>query len=437
MEGRYYKKWFSAAWYAHTHHKQLPTGEYETLLGDPRSEQTDSRMSLELKAEPRFGALTSMTRLHGNHYRFDGGYARLPEDGGLEVDTFRGSWLGLEQRVELEASPALKLTLGGEGQLHLQVKQNARDESGSFLDDSQPYQVGAAYALVDVRAGDRLHVSGGARLDAYSTSGRSLNPRLAVIFKPYQAGNSKLMLGKAFRAPSIYELYYNDGGFTQVASSNLGPEDIYSAELEHSHRFSPTISGSAAVFGNYVRSLVLSEGSGDEIDPLHYVNSGVPIATVGVELGLRRDWRQGYMLAFSYSLQRSRFLDGDSPGALLGFEKSPSFRRVANSPEHLGSVKGALPILGRALTLASRLSLESGRYDRNERRSEAPQGKSDAFAIWDVVVTGSEERHGFSWAAGVYNAFDWRYTLPVSVEFTQQGIAQDGRSFLLSGELKF
>ncbi len=438
LEGRYYKKWFSAAWYAHSHHKRLPTGEYETLLADPRTEQTDTRTSLELKAEPKWSdAFSTMTRVHLNHYRFDGGYARLPEDGGLEQDTFRGSWVGLEQRVTLEPMPALKLTLGGEGQLHFQVKQQASDEAGSFLDDSQPYQVGAAYAVVDVRPSERLHVSAGARLDAYSTSGRSVNPRLAVIFKPYDSGNSKLMLGKAFRAPSIYELYYNDGGFTQNPSPNLAPENIYSAELEHSHRFSPTISGSVAVFGNYVRDLVLTEGAGDETDPLFYVNSGVPIATLGAEIGLRRDWRQGYMLGASYSVQRSRFLNGDSLSSLFGFEKSPDFRRVANSPEHLGSVRGALPILGRALTLASRLSVESARYDRYERRSEPTQGKTDAFAIWDVVVTGREERFGFSWAAGVYNAFDWRYSLPVSVEFTQSSVLQDGRSFLFSGELAF
>jgi outer membrane receptor protein involved in Fe transport len=378
-----------------------------------------------------------MTRLHANHYRFEGGYARLPEDGGLERDTFRGSWVGLEQRVELQASEAFRLTLGGEGQLHFQVEQSAADESGSFLDDARPYQVGAAYALADVLAGERVHLSGGVRLDAYSTSGRSLNPRLAVIVEPYQSGNTKLMLGKAFRAPSIYELYYNDGGFTQIESPELGPENIYSAELEHSHRFSPTVSGSAAVFGNYVRDLVLSGGNGDEADPLYYFNSDVPIATFGAELTLRRDWRQGYMLALSYSAQRSRFLKDDSLGALFGFEKSAAHRRVANSPEHLASIKGALPILGRALTLASRLSIESGRYDRHEAIADAPQGKTEPFAIWDVVLTGSEERHGFSWAAGVYNAFDWRYALPVSVEFTQRNIAQDGRSFLLSGELKF
>jgi len=438
LEGRYYRKWLSVAWYLQSHHKRLPTGEYDTLLADPRTEQTDSRGSLELKAEPKWSdVLTTMTRVHANHYRFDGGYARLPDDGGLERDTFRGSWVGAEQRVELRPSEAFKLTVGAEGQLHVQVKERARDESGSFLDDEHPYQVGAAYALVDLKPNERVHVSAGARLDAYSTFGRSLNPRAAVVAKPYAGGNSKLMFGKAFRAPSVYELYYNDGGFTQVQSPNIGPESIYSAELEHTHRFSPTLSGTAAAFCNYTRDLVSTAGQGDEADPLHYVNERAPVATVGAELGLRRDWRQGYMLALSYSVQRSRFLNGTSLSSLLAFKQSPDFRRVANSPEHLGSIKGALPLLSRAVTLASRLSLESGRYDRNERRGDDPQGKTGAFAVWDIVVTGREARHGFSWAAGVYNAFDWRYTLPVSVEFPQRVIAQDGRSFLFSAELVF
>lgn len=447
FEGRYYKSWFSAAWYLQSHQKRLPTAEYETILADPRTKQTDTRGSIELKAEPRFSdEFRMLTRVHANHYRFDGGYARPPADprqsdqspnNGLERDTFRGSWVGLEQRIELEPSRSFKLTVGGEGQLHFDVRQRARDDSGTYLDDSRPFQVGAAYALVDLKPSDRLHVSAGARLDAYSTFGRSLNPRLAAVAKPYADGNTKLMLGKAFRAPSVYELYYNDGGATQIANPNIGPENIYSAELEHGHRFSPTVSGTAAVFCNYARNVVTTDGAGDQIDPLHYVNVGVPIATLGAEIGLRRDWRQGYMLAATYSFQRSRFLKDSAFSSLLKFDQSPDFRHVANSPEHLGSIKGALPLLGRALTLASRLTVESGRYDRNERVQDDVQSKTEAFAIWDIVVTGREERHHFSWAAGVYNAFDWRYDLPVSAEFTQRTILQDGRTFLFSADVAF
>jgi outer membrane receptor for ferrienterochelin and colicin len=438
IEGRYYRKWLSAAWYLQSHHKRLPTGAYDTILADPRTEQTDTRGSLELKAEPKWSAtLSTLTRLHANHYRFDGGYARAPLDGGLEHDTFRGSWLGAEQRIELTPVSALKLTVGAEGQLHFQVRERAGDESGSFLDDSRPFQVGAAYALFDLKPSERVHVSAGARLDSYSTFGSSLNPRLAVIGKPYDGGNSKLMLGKAFRAPSVYELYYNDGGITQVPSPRIGPESIYSAELEHTHRFSPAVAATAAVFCNYARDLVTTAGQSDENDPLHYVNAAAPIATLGAELSLRREWRRGYLLELSYSFQRSRFLKGESLRSLLRFEQSPDFRHVANSPEHLGSVKGALPILGRNLSLASRLSWQSGRYDRHELRTDEAQGKTDAFAIWDVVLTGRDERSRMSWAAGVYNAFDWRYSLPVSAEFAQRSILQNGRSLLLSADFAF
>jgi outer membrane receptor for ferrienterochelin and colicin len=438
FQGRLWLDWVSAAWYVHSHEKRVPTGVYETLLGDPRARQTDTRYSLELKAEPKFGGgVTTMTRAHFNHYRFRGGYPRDIADGGLEVDTYKGSWVGLEQRLEWRASEALRLTVGGEGQLHFQSEQLARDDSGIFLDESRPYEIGAAYALIDGSVTDDLRLSAGARLDVYSTFGESVNPRAAIIYKPYERGNLKVMGGKAFRAPSIYELYYNDDGFTQVASPDLQPESIYSFEIEHTHRFSPTVTASAAVFSNYVKDLILEAGDGDETSPLYYVNSNVPIVTVGGELGVRRDWRQGYMIGVSYAYQHSRFLAGDSLSQLFGFEKSPDFRKVANSPEHLAALKGAVPIVGRALTLGSRITFETGRYDRNELVTDAAQGKTEAFALWDVVFSGEEARWGLSWAAGVYNAFDWRYSLPVSGEFRQNSIAQSGRTFLVSGELIF
>jgi len=438
VEGRLWHDWLSAGWYMEVHDKRIPTGVYETILADPRARQLDARYSLEVKAEPRFSdSLAAMTRMHLNHYRFRGGYPRDDADGGLEIDTFRGSWVGLEQRFEWTASEAFRLTVGGEGQLHFQSEQQASDDAGPFLDDSRPFEIGAAYALVDGRISPWLRLSAGARLDVYSTFGESVNPRAAVIFKPYDRGNLKVMGGKAFRAPSIYELYYNDDGFTQVASPDLQPESIYSLEVEHTHRFSPTVTGTAAVFMNYVKDLILEAGEGDEVDPLYYVNSEVPIATVGGEVGVRRDWRQGWMVGLSYSFQHSRFLAGDSFSELMSLERSADFRKVANSPEHLAAIKGAVPILGRAVMLGSRLTVEAGRYDRNELVTDAPQQRTDPFAIWDVVFSGEETRWGLSWAAGVYNAFDWRYSLPVSSEFRQDSVAQSGRTFLVSGDLVF
>lgn len=436
LEGRAIFDWFSAAWYLQQHEKRLPTGEFDTLLGDPRAKQRDTRATVEFKAAPRLTQeLSSVTRLYFNLYRFRGGYPRSPEEGGLETDRFEGKWLGAEQRFEWKPSESFSLTAGGEGQLHVQVEQAARNEEGVLLDQDRPYEIGAAYVLTDIRPQRGLRFSAGARLDAYSTFGRSLNPRLAVIFEPYSGGNTKWMAGKAFRAPSVYELYYNDGGRTQRASPDLGPENIYSVELEHTHRFSPIWAATAALFGNQLRNLIRERGEGVEGEPLHYINAHEPIGTYGVEVSLRRDFRQGYFFSASYSFQRSVFLESEKISDW--FDASEQYRHVANSPEHLVSFKGGLPIVGRALMLGSRLSFETGRWDRYEAVGEPEQEKTSSFAIWDVVLSGEEPRFGFGWALGVYNAFDWRYSLPVSGEFVQTQIAQSGRTLLLSGDLRF
>jgi outer membrane receptor for ferrienterochelin and colicin len=443
FRGRAFWKFLSLQWSAHSYEKHLPTAEFGTLFGDPRTKQTDDRSYVELRAEPRVSdTVTVLSRLHWNHYTFRGEYARAPADGGLEVDTFRGSWLGLEERVEFTPIAGLRLTLGGEGQLHYQVEQHAADENGTFLDDTgsngRPFQVGALYALADATLSSRVQLSLGARLDAYSTFGSSLNPRAALIVKPYAAGNTKVIVGKAFRAPSIYELYYNDNGRTQVQSPNLSPESLYSLEIEHAHRFSSSLVATAAGYANYAAHLISPLGMSSTEDPLHYENERSPLLVLGGELGLRREFRQGAMFALSYGFSIPRFLDTNSAGDLLSLAKAQDKRSVANAPIHLASLKGAIPILNRALTFGSRLTVEGPRFDRYENAADPEaQGKTGSAVILDLVFSGQEPRYGVRYAFGVYNALDWRYSVPVSTEFTQRSIVQDGRSFMASLDVSY
>jgi hypothetical protein len=85
----------------------------------------------------------------------------------------------------------------------------------------------------------------------------------------------------------------------------------------------------------------------------------------------------------------------------------------------------------------SRLSIESGRYDRFNEQGVDRQTHSDPSAIWDVVLSGEEARLNLRYAFGVYNAFDWRQRVPVSSDFTQRTLIQNGRTFLLSGAITF
>lgn len=442
VQGRVFWKWLTAQWFLHSHEKSIPTGEFDTLLSDPRSKQRDTRSFVEVRAEPALSETVKLeSRLHWNLYRYRGRFARAAADGGVERDTYHGQWVGAEQRVVFTPKTGLRFTLGGEAQYHYRADQVARDDSGVFLDDTggraRTYRAFAMYGLADVAPVDAVHLSAGARLDSYSTFGESLNPRAALTLKPYPAGNSKVLFGKAFRAPSVYELYYNDGGITQTASPGLGPESIYSFEIEHQHRFDSALTGIAAVYANEITNLIVARGSGNASDPLHYANASTPLVTLGAELAVRRDWRRGFMVQASGGVQGTRFVVSESLSDVVGLVRDPTVREVANSPTLLASLKAAAPVIERALTLASRLTFEGVRYDRYELVSDPAQGKTSAAVVWDVVLTGRAERFGLGYTVGAYNLADYRYSLPVSAEFSQRTILQSGRTFLASLDLTF
>jgi outer membrane cobalamin receptor len=365
-------------------------------------------------------SLQLFTRAHANLYDFRGTYAYRPVDGGLAVEAFTGNWVGLEQRIELGVTRAFKLTFGGELQRHFKTHQTSYDQTSQALDRDDPFTVGAGYLVADVTPTHAVKLSAGARYDWYSISGGSLNPRVAAIFKPTQSDVVKLLGGAAFRAPSVYELYHADS--TQRAAVNLSPERVRSGELEFSHRFTPLVVGTVSAWGNYVTNLVTQAGSGSEDDPTYYRNLDRPILTTGLDFELRRDFRDGWMIAAQTSVQRARYL---SNGDHL-------YREVPNSPDVLGSVRGGVPILARVLTLTSRLSFIGRRWDRYDRADDPEQGHTEAALIWDLVFTGEAEHTGVRYGIGVYNAFDWRYTAPVSREFTQRSIVQQGRTLFAS-----
>ena len=421
LSGRVWWKSLSMQWSLNHHDKQLPGAQFDTTFGDQRTHQADTRAFLEAKLEPKIGdQFETLTRAYANLYAYRGFFARAPDAGGVERDAYDGKWIGGEQRLVWKPLPILRLTGGGEIQGHLQAHQTAADEDHSFLDDSRTFTLLAGYGIADVTPTPAVKISGGARFDSYSTFGASLNPRAAAILRPYQGGNLKILGGKAFRAPSIYELY-NVAGGGQKAAVDLKPENLYSLEVEYSHHFTRNLVGVVAAYANYIENLIAQRDLPDatvSAPSYAYSNTGSPVGTLGGEAEVRREWKDGWMLSASYSFQKSRYLKSGSLGDFIAFKHAPDLREVPNSPSQLASVKGGVPILGRALLLMNRISIEGPRADRNDREGADQPAQHDtppAF-LWDIVFSGSEPRWGLSYALGVYNAFDARWAVPVSAE---------------------
>jgi outer membrane cobalamin receptor len=430
VNGRVWYKSLTAQWLLTSRTKTLPSGEYDTVFGDPRTHLVDTRGLFEVRFEPTISSTVQLlSRVHLNLYDFNDYLVYGPDDGGPVQESFRGRWAGAEQRVVYTPVKMLRLTAGGEVQRHFEAKQTGQNDQGEYLDRNDPFTVVAGYLIGDLTPWKALKISAGSRLDYYSNFGTSVNPRAAVIVKPYEAGNIKLMVGKAFRAPSVYEHYYTAP--TQLPGLDLKPEQVISGELEFTHRFSTTISATAAAYTNYVTNLIVLGGDGTSASPNQYMNSESPIQTVGAEMEVRRDWRDGVMVAATYAYQHSQYLnDPTTPGG-------PALREVPNSPNHMASLKAAAPIIGSLLTGMTRLSYVGPRLDKYNQAGDPSQGQTPAAFVWDVVLSGQAEKYGVRYALGLYNALNYKYTVPVSREFTQDAMPQSGRTVLLSSQVSF
>jgi outer membrane receptor protein involved in Fe transport len=423
--GRVWYGPFTAQWFYTSRDMQLPTAAYSTDFNTPGTHQADTRALGEVRYEPTLGKYAQLLlRLHVNTYHFTGAYSYQPS---INNEQYDGSWGGAEARLvitPLDDPHALRITLGGTGERHAraQMRSNFVQDGATMpvLNSDNPHSLGAGYLLAEYSPSKWLRWSVGARLDHYDTFGDSFNPRISVIVKPTDVDVIKVFAGKAFRAPSVYELYYNDGGATEIASPNLKPETVYSGELEYSHRFLEDWVALAAVHASDLEKIIDTVGDATMDSPLQYVNSPQPIHTYGGDIELRREWRQGWMLGLMYGYQSTRYYQSPPPGSV------GANTWVPNAPEHLASFRFAVPVVPGLATLASRATLEAPR-----RISLSADDKTDAGVVWDVVLSGDIGRYNLRYTLGIYNLFDWRYAVPITPTTLSSTLVQNPRTLLL------
>ena len=430
--GRLWYGPLTAQWYYHQREQHIPVGALATEFDDPRTTYFDQRVMGEIRYEPSIGELVDVfTRVHANHYHFYGFYWSPSPDLPLREDYY-GSWVGAEARAVFKPIPEIRITVGGEAQFHpaatLRGEEVGYDrqpvEDGQYLDENQPFNFGAAYALFETTPVDWFKLSAGARVDVYSTFGPIVVPRGALIFKPTEGGTLKIMVGRAFRAPSIYEQTYNDGGFSQAKATDLdrelelGPEAIVSTEVEYTQRFEEDWVAVANAHTSYVTNIINTVADVPGSDIIRYANSDSPVLTAGGELEVRREWRQGWMLGAFYGYERAQYLDPSDPA----LANNP---RLINAPEHLAGVKGVVPLMNEVISLGARATLEAPR-----RIGLDSDVQTDAAVITDVTLSGLVARYGVRYVFGVYNLFDWKHEVPVADSFASRTISQNGRTFL-------
>lgn len=405
------KGWFgdlTAQAYVNGRSKRVPSGAFDTLLGDPRTEVEDLRGYGEIRYNPRLGQVGQLfARAYVDGYRYQGTF---PYADGVVSDGWSGAWIGAEPRVVLEPLPWLRATVGAEVRAALLGHLSSEQDGAASLDVDAKQSVFSGYAVIGARADKWLSAEIGGRYDHFTLGGfgGSFNPRGSLILKPSPDDTIKLLGGTAFRAPSPYELFYNDGGITQVQATGLGPERIATAELEYTHRFGEVVSVVVDGWFNQLSQIIETAPVGGS-DVFAYTNVAEATRAVGGEVEIRRDWRRGWMIAAQYGVQSTA-----TPGPFEG-------DRLDNSPSHLASIKAAAPISTTGATLATRAMLGSPRAGRD--------GVTTDWALnWDVTITGDLPQVPVGYSFGVRNLLDWRSAHPGGLDLRQTTVPQPGRT---------
>jgi vitamin B12 transporter len=197
-------------------------------------------------------ASLTLSRQHGNaadrlrvavHYEMFG----FRDPGfGLDDRSDATAWFVEWQRV-LRRSAAHVVTLGLEAARHDLTSRSVGTHGAT---------IGAAYVQDDRAIGARLVLSTGLRLDAHSTYGTQVNPRVGLVYLARPDVRLRLAAGRTFRGPTLGDLFYPFDGFV-VGNPALQPEYAWAAEAGVEVGSLPGTVWRALAFWANVRDLIL------------------------------------------------------------------------------------------------------------------------------------------------------------------------------------
>ena len=202
---------------------------FATLFADRGTKLKDGHDFAEARYSRDLGAANRIQfRLYYDRYVSDGRYDTGTETGiEAERDFAQGQWVGSQVTFRRQWHRFGALTLGTELIAETQNLQRADVVSPEFhniLTIEEPDLRGSIFAQHEVDLSSRWKAVLGLRYDHSRLFGGDLSPRAALLFQQSPRTVYKLLWGRAFRNPSVYEAFYDDGGLSQESNPGLRPE---------------------------------------------------------------------------------------------------------------------------------------------------------------------------------------------------------------------
>lgn len=400
-----------------TRAKGIPTASFASLFGDTRSETWDTRALFDLQHRIAMHAGSELA-MRGFYDLFDyhGDYPYVPDgvaDTVISSDRQSAQWAGAELRYAAPPWRGHRALAGAEGRWNLRALQRVWDREPEFTyyEERGGSDVRSAFLQDEWRITPWLTAHGAIRRDDRGRRGHSDSPRAALLVTPFAGTTLKLLYGRAFRAPTPYELTYDDGGISQKRNPDLGTERSRTREAVLEHEVGPDTRGSVTLYETQVTGLI--EQVNDPTDSLDVFVNRDGIRARGLEFEAMTRPRPGIQLRGSYSYQSVRQL------ADLSW--------LSNSPRHLAAATALLDLPGDHGRLALELQYVSPR--RTLAGAVLPSYVVSHLRLSDVRITPACT----AWFR-VRNLLDARYATSGGPEHVQDQLPAPRRSWLVGIE---
>ncbi|VAW60117.1 TonB-dependent receptor; Outer membrane receptor for ferrienterochelin and colicins [hydrothermal vent metagenome] len=149
----------------------------------------------------------------------------------------------------------------------------------------------------------------GVRYDDYSDFGNTVNPRIALVWQTRYNLSTKLLYGRAFRAPVYKELnLQNQLGFN--GNNQLQPETIDTLEFAIDHRPNEKIRNTFSLFAQRAKDLIFAVEDTQIANTFTFENSGTQEG-YGVEAETSWQAAKSLNVSANYAWQFNKLLEQD------------------------------------------------------------------------------------------------------------------------------
>jgi outer membrane receptor for ferrienterochelin and colicins len=409
MNGRLSYGQFSILGIFSSRQKGIPTASYGTNFGDSRAMTEDRRWAavVEYTGDPS-SSLRLSGRVSLDGYDYAGAY---PYEF-VQDDASRGRcWAG-KVHAQWDTDPSNRLDAGLEMRLNPRADYHVWSMAGYDYSRNAPYTIASVFLQDTYQMFDEVSFSLALRADRHSVSGWLASPRISIVANPSSRNTIKVLYGEAFRAPSFYELYYDDGTAI-VSNPDLKSERVKTIELSVEHRLNSIMYGSVSLYQFGIQDLIEQTTVQTEVVGQHQ-NIG-SVHARGIECELITRLPSGNAASISIGTQYSEG-DGIRP-------------ELTNSPRTILGASGSLKLLENC-ELALRARYETGRLT-------IAGTPTDPFLLVNAFLHVYRIGERCDLSLAVRNVFDAHYAYPAGLEHTQASLTQDGRTFDLRAVVRW